>query len=59
MPFLSTAISWLTALAIAVPLALLLLLALPSGAPAHIAMHAILLVGGVAIVLALRPEDEH
>ena len=58
MPFLSTAISWLTVLAIAIPLALLLLLSLPSGAPAQIGMHAILLVGGVAIVLAMRPEDD-
>ena len=41
-----------------IPLALMLLLVLPSGAPAQIAMHAILLVAGAAIVLAMRPDDE-
>lgn len=50
-----SALSWFAALVAIVPLALLLLLALPSGAPAQIASHAILLVGGAAIVLALRP----
>jgi hypothetical protein len=53
----SNALSWSAALAVTVPLALLLLLALPTGAPVQIAMHTLLLVGGAAIVLALRPSD--
>ena len=44
-------------LAIVLPLAVMLLIALPSGAPANIAMHALLLIGGAAIVLALRPDE--
>ena len=58
MQLFSTAITWVAMLAVTVPLALMLLLVLPSGAPAQIAMHAIMLVGGAAIVLALRPGDE-
>ena len=55
---LYSAVSWLASLAVAVSLAVLLLLALPSGAPALIAAHAALLVGGAGIVLALRPADD-
>ena len=58
MQLFSTAITSVAMLAVTVPLALMLLLVLPSGAPAQIATHAILLVGGAAIVLALRPDDE-
>lgn len=58
MQLFSTAITWVAMLAVTVPLALMLLLVLPSGAPAQIAMHAILLVIGAAIVLAMRPDDE-
>jgi hypothetical protein len=54
----SSAVSWLASLALAVSLAVLLLLALPSGAPLLIAAHVALLVGGGAIVLALRPADD-
>ncbi len=54
-----SALSWLATLAVAVSLAVLLLLALPSGAPADIAMHTVLLVGGAAVVLALRPSDDN
>lgn len=59
MSHLNSALTWFAAFALTVPLALLLLLALPSGAPVQIAMHAILLVVGAAIVLALRPDVEH
>lgn len=59
MQSLSSAASWLASFAFTVPLALLLLLSLPSGAVANIAMHVVLLVGGAAIVLALRPSDDH
>jgi hypothetical protein len=58
MQSFSSAVSWLATLALAVALAVSLLLALPSGAPALIAAHAALLVGGSAIVLALRPADD-
>ena len=58
MQSMSSAVSWLASFAFTVPLALLLLLALPSGAPANIAAHAVLLVGGAATVLALRPRDD-
>ena len=57
MLFQNSALSWSAALAVTVPLALLLLLALPTGAPLQIAMHAILLVVGAGAVLALRPSD--
>lgn len=57
MLFHHSALSWSAALALTVPLALLLLLALPTGAPLQIAMHAILLVVGAAIVLGLRPHE--
>ncbi len=51
--------SWLAMLVVTVPLAILLLLALPSGAPAQIAMHVVLLVGGAGSMLALcGPEDD-
>jgi hypothetical protein len=44
-------------LAVAVPLAILLMLALPSGAVVQIAMHVVLLVAGSALVLALHPRE--
>lgn len=53
------ATSWLVMLVVTVPLAILLLLALPTGLPWHIAMHVVLLVGGSATVLALcSPYDD-
>ncbi len=45
-------------LAVSVPLAILLLLALPSGVATQIALHAVLLVAGAALVLALHPQDK-
>ncbi|NVB81196.1 MAG: hypothetical protein HOV81_22560 [Kofleriaceae bacterium] len=45
-------------LAVAVPLAILLMLALPSGAAVQIVMHTILLVAGAALVLALHPQEK-
>ena len=55
---LSAALAWVGMLALVTPLALMLLVALPTGAIAQIGMHVVLLVGGAAIVLALRPDDE-
>ncbi len=57
MSYFSSSLSWVAALVFTIPLALLLLLALPSGAPLQIAMHALLLVGGAMFVTALRPDD--
>jgi len=57
MSYLSTTGSWIAMLALIVPLAIMLLLALPSGAPVNIAMHVMLLVGGASIVMALRPDE--
>ncbi|HEY5950111.1 MAG TPA: hypothetical protein VIV40_31665 [Kofleriaceae bacterium] len=54
----SSAVTWLMAFVVTVPLAVLLLRALPSGAPLLIAWHALLLVGGGAIVLALKRDDD-
>jgi hypothetical protein len=45
-------------LAVGVPLALLLMLALPGGVAMQIVVHAVLLVVGMALVLALHPEHK-
>ena len=50
--------SWFSMLAVTVPLAILLMLTLPSGMPSQIATHAVLLVGGAAIMLAVHPRDD-
>ncbi len=51
--------SWFAMLAVTVPLAVMLLLVLPSGMPWQIAMHAVLLVAGAASMLALcSPYDD-
>ncbi len=42
---------------VVVPLAVLMMLALPAGVPAQIAAHVVLLVAGAAIVLAVQPHD--
>jgi hypothetical protein len=46
--------SWFSMLAVTVPLAVLAMLALPSGAPVQIATHAALLVAGAAIVVGIE-----
>ncbi len=53
-----SALSWVSMLMIVIPLAVLLLWALPSGAFVLIGAHAALLVGGAATVLALAPHDD-
>jgi hypothetical protein len=51
--------SWAVMLMITVPLAILLLLSLPTGLPWHIAWHVVLLVGGAATTLSLcAPDDD-
>ncbi len=55
-----SALSWSSAVLAIVPLAILLMGSLRSGAAIQIAAHALLLVVGAAIVLALQPDDaEH
>ncbi len=49
-----TLTAWFSMLAVTVPLAAMLLVSLPSGMVVQIAMHALLLVGGAALVLALH-----
>ncbi|MBV8760450.1 MAG: hypothetical protein JO257_24375 [Deltaproteobacteria bacterium] len=44
-------------LSVVVPLALLMMIALPAGMPAQIASHVALLVAGAAIVLAVQPDE--
>jgi hypothetical protein len=56
MQNVSIAFSWCMALVATVPLAIMLILVLPSGMPAQIAMHALLLVAGAAITIAVSPE---
>ena len=58
MSIAMSALSWISMLMIVVPLAVLLMWALPSGAIVLIGAHVVLLVGGAAIVLALQPRDE-
>lgn len=45
-------------LAVGVPLALLLLIALPGGVAMQLVMHTVLLVAGMGLVLALHPEQK-
>jgi hypothetical protein len=58
MPVAMSALSWVSMLMLVIPLAVLLLWALPSGAVLLIGAHAALLVAGAAIVLALAPRTE-
>jgi uncharacterized membrane protein YjjP (DUF1212 family) len=44
-------------LCVVVPLAVMMMLALPAGAPVAIAGHVALLVAGAAVVLAVQPDD--
>ena len=44
-------------LCVVVPLAVLMMLALPAGVPAQIAVHVTLLVAGAAVVLAVQPDE--
>lgn len=58
MPIIHVATTWIAMLALTVPLALLLLAAFPSGAIITIVAHAVLLVVGAAVVLALESREE-
>jgi len=49
--------SWFSMLVVVVPLAVLMMIALPVGVPAAIAAHVALLVAGAAVVLAAQPDD--
>lgn len=58
MPILSKAVTWVAMVLFVVPLAIMLLASLPTGAVASIASHVALLVIGSAIVLSLRRDDD-
>lgn len=58
MPILSKAVTWVAMILFVVPLAIMLLATLPTGAVASIVSHAALLVVGAAIVLSLRRDDD-
>ena len=49
--------SWFSMLVVVVPLAVLMMIALPAGVPVAIAAHVALLVAGAAVVLAVQPDD--
>lgn len=49
--------SAITRLELAVPAVTMLLLALPSGVAAHLAVETALLAGGIALAVTLRPRD--
>jgi hypothetical protein len=49
--------SWFSMLCVVVPLAALMMLALPAGVPVQVVAHVALLVAGAAIVLAVQPND--
>ena len=56
MKFATSALSWLTLVLIVVPLAIMLLRSLPSGAVLQMISHTVLLVAGAAIAIVVRDE---
>lgn len=56
MPFATSALSWISILAVTTLFAVLLLIALPTGSLVQLAAHVGLLVCGGAIALALKPR---
>ncbi len=56
MKFATSALSWLTLVLLIVPLAILLLRTLPTGAVLQTISHVALLVGGAAIAMLVRDE---
>ncbi len=60
MPFATSVLSWISILALTIPFAILMLVALPTGSIIQLGAHAGLLVCGGAIALALKPRgDDH
>lgn len=49
--------SWFSMLVVVVPLAVLMMIALPAGVPVSIAAHVALLVAGAGVVLAVQPDE--
>lgn len=56
MKLATSVLSWLALVLIVVPLAIMLLRALPSGAVLQLISHTALLVAGAAIAIAVRDE---
>ncbi len=60
MSFATSVLSWISILALTIPFAILMLIAMPTGSVAQLTAHAGLLACGGAIALALKPrDDEH
>jgi hypothetical protein len=58
MPFATSVLSWISILALTIPFAILMLIALPTGSVVQLGAHAGLLVCGAGIALALKPRDD-
>ena len=58
MPSATSIASWCSIFAFLIPLAIGLLLSLPSGAVIQTGAHLCLLVGGAVVALAVRPREE-
>ena len=56
MKFATSALSWLTLVLLIVPLAILMLRTLPTGAVLQTISHVVLLVGGATIAMLVRDE---
>lgn len=54
---MKTLASTVTRLEVALPAAVILLLALPTGIAAHVAVETLILGGGIALAVTLRPRD--
>lgn len=57
MPAVSRFVTWFAIVLFTVTLALLLFVALPTGCVVQIGAHSVLLTGGAAIALLLRPRS--
>jgi hypothetical protein len=50
-------VSTVTRFEVAIPTAIVVLLALPTGIAAHVAVESLILGGGIALAMTLRPRD--
>ena len=58
MPFATSVLSWISILALTIPFAILMMIALPTGSLIQLGAHAGLLVFGAGIALALKPRED-
>ena len=59
MPAVSWFVTWSAIVLFTVTLALLLFVVLPTGCVVQIGAHAVLLTGGAAVALLLRPRSDY